>query len=164
MWPAVHQADAVGQRQRLVLVVGDEHDGRAGFAMQPLDLDLHRLPQLAVERAERFVHQDQRRPIDQAACQCDALLLPAGQLAREPAAESAEAHHVEHRGNFGLQRVRRQVAHLQRERDVLRDRQVREQRIVLKHDAHVAPMRRSVRLVLAVDEQPTRMLVRPGHR
>ena len=50
--------------------------------MDALDLDLHLLAQLLVERAERLVHQQQPRLRHQRARHRHALLLAAGQLAR----------------------------------------------------------------------------------
>ena len=55
-----HHRDAVGHRQRLVLVVGDEDERDADLALNALELDLHRLAQLEVERRERLVEQQHR--------------------------------------------------------------------------------------------------------
>ena len=74
----VHHRDAVAHDQGLVLIVGDEDRRDAEFAQQVAQLDLHRLAQLAVERAERLVEQQQRRLDDDRARDRDALLLPAG--------------------------------------------------------------------------------------
>ena len=78
----VHQADAVGHGQGFVLVVRDVDEGGLQFRMQVADFELHVFAQLLVQRAQRLVQQDHRRAIDKAARQRDALLLPAGQLAR----------------------------------------------------------------------------------
>lgn len=40
----VEQADAVGEGQRLILVIGHEHGGGAGIAVQALDLHLRNSP------------------------------------------------------------------------------------------------------------------------
>jgi hypothetical protein len=77
-----HHGDAVGHGQRLFLVVGDIDHGRAELGLQALDLDLHVLAQLLVERAERLVHQKCTRIEHQCPGQRDALLLTAGELAR----------------------------------------------------------------------------------
>ena len=79
----VHHGDAVGQDQRLFLVVGDEDRGQAELALQATDLELHGLAQLAVERTERLVEQQQPRVEDDGTGQRDALLLAAGELARQ---------------------------------------------------------------------------------
>ena len=73
-------ADMIGQHQRLGLVVRDVDEGRAEIRLQLLQLDLHVLAQLQVERAQRLVEQQQRRLEHQAARDRDALLLAAGEL------------------------------------------------------------------------------------
>ena len=50
--------------------------------LEQLELDLHLLPELAVERAERLVEEQHRRPVDEGAGERHALLLAAGELAR----------------------------------------------------------------------------------
>ena len=56
-----------------------------------LQLLLHLLAQLQVERAERLVEQQHLGPVDQRARQRDALALAARQLARAGARRSREA-------------------------------------------------------------------------
>ena len=90
--------DAVAHRQRLLLVVGDEHEGDAGLALDLLELDLHLLAQLEVERAERLVEQQHRRPVHQRAGERDALALAAGQLAGLALAVVAETDPVQRLG------------------------------------------------------------------
>ncbi len=53
----------------------DERD--ADLMLDRLELDLHLVAELAVERAERFVEEQDRGPIDQRSGQCHALLLAA---------------------------------------------------------------------------------------
>ena len=77
---ARHDGDAVGQRQRLFLVVGHEDEGDADGALDLAQLDLHLLAQLLVERAQRLVQQQHLGLADQRAGQRDALALAAGQL------------------------------------------------------------------------------------
>jgi hypothetical protein len=81
--PAVaHHHDAVAQRHRLDLVVGDEHRGGRHLGMQALDLDAHLRAQLGVEVGERLVEQEDQRVAHQAAAERHALLLAARELAR----------------------------------------------------------------------------------
>ena len=47
-----------------------------------LQLDLHLLAELEVERAQRLVEEQHPRPVDQRPGQGDALPLAAGELAR----------------------------------------------------------------------------------
>ena len=161
--PGLHEADAIGHGQRLLLVVGDIEDGDAEALVQLLDLELHVVAQLLVERAERLVHEDDRRPVDQAARERDALLLAARELLRKPARDVRQLHDVEDAAHL-LGRLRcRHAAHVQREGDVLLDRQVREQRVVLEHHADVALVRRLVGRQLAADpDLACRRLDQPG--
>ena len=89
----VEDGDAVGHRQRLVLVVGDEDEGDAELALQLLQLALHLLAQLQVERAQRLVEQQHAGLVDQRARQGHALALAAGQLHRVARAIAAEGDH-----------------------------------------------------------------------
>jgi hypothetical protein len=151
----IHQTDAIGQRERFLLIVSHENDRRAGLPVDPLDLDLHGLAELAVERRERFIHQDQRRLIDKASSQRDALLLAARQFVRKALAELFKPDHVERTGNLRCGHPVRLPAHLQRKCDVLLHRQMREERVVLKHDADIALVGLQIGLIAAVDDQPT---------
>ena len=66
------------------------------LALDPLELELHRLAQLEVECGERFVEQQGAGQVDERPGQGDALLLAAGQLVRAALGELAEADDVEH--------------------------------------------------------------------
>ena len=159
----VHQADAVRHDERLVLVVRDIEDGDAESRMQLLDLELHLVAQLLVERAERLVHEDDRRPVDEAARERDPLLLAAGELAREPLRHAGELHGLERVGDGPLDLGVRQPPHAEREGDVLEDGQVREQGIVLENHADVALKTGRWDGELAVDPDPPRSgAVRPA--
>ena len=94
--------DLVGQRQRLGLVVGDVDEGDAGAALQLLELGAHALAQLGVEIAERLVEQQDAGLDHQAAGERDALLLAAGQLARQPVLEARQVDQRERGGDLLL--------------------------------------------------------------
>ena len=53
--------DAVGQRHRLGLIVGDVDHRRAGAPVERGELLLHRGAQMHVEIGERLVEQHERR-------------------------------------------------------------------------------------------------------
>ena len=78
----VHHDEAVGQGHRLDLVVGDIERGGAELLLQPLDLDPHLHPQLGVEVRQRLVEQKHLGVAHDRAAHCDALALPARELAR----------------------------------------------------------------------------------
>ena len=91
----VHDGDAVGHRHRLLLVVRDHDEGDADVALDPLELDLHRLAQLEVERAERLVEQQHLRLHDQRAGERHALLHAAGELRGLRLLAPGQAHELE---------------------------------------------------------------------
>ena len=77
----IHHRDLVRHDERFRLVVRDVDEGRRELMLQQLQLDLHALAQLQVERAERLVEQQHVRLEHHAARDRDALLLAAGELA-----------------------------------------------------------------------------------
>ena len=92
----VHHHDVVGQRQRLVLAVGDLDEGDAELFLQALQLAAHPHPQERIERRERLVEEQDLRLGDQCARQRHALLLAAGELRREPGRIGRHRHELEH--------------------------------------------------------------------
>src|SRR5581483_4080242 len=60
----VEHGDPVAHRQRLLLVVGDVDERDPDLLLDPLELDLHLLPELEVERAERLVEEQHARMVD----------------------------------------------------------------------------------------------------
>jgi len=91
----VHHRDPVAQDQRLLLVMRDEDGRHLKFPRQFAQLPLHDFPELAVERPERFVEQQNLRVEDQSAGKRDPLLLPARQLAWKPRFEAVETNEFE---------------------------------------------------------------------
>ena len=105
--------------------------------MEALDLGPHLHAQLGVEVGERLVHQEYRRVAHQGAAESHALLLAAGKFAR---LALEQVRHVEHPRRFPdlpVDLVLGQLAHLQRERQVLVDRLLRVERVVLEHHCDV---------------------------
>ena len=77
--------DAVGQRHRLDLVVGDVDHGRVGHALLELgDLDAGRDAQRRVEVGQRLVEQEDFRVAHDGAADGDALALAARQGLGQP--------------------------------------------------------------------------------
>ena len=83
------------------------------------------------------------------------LLLAAGKLARELLLVARESDERQHLADAPSDLVVRDRADAQSVRDVLEDRQVWKQRVVLEHEADVALVRRQPGHVLAVEENPT---------
>ena len=73
----LHDDDGVGHCQRLFLVVRDIDEGYLHLLLYSLELYLHLLAQLQVERAERLVEKEHLRVVDQSARDRDSLLLAA---------------------------------------------------------------------------------------
>ena len=77
-----HHDDPIGQRERLLLVVGDVDRRDAELALDRADLLAQRDADLRVERRQRLVEQQDLRLDRQGPRQRDPLLLPARQLVR----------------------------------------------------------------------------------
>ena len=133
-----HDRDPVAHAHRLFLVVGDEDEGDAELGLEQLELDLHLLAELAIERAERLVEQQHAGPIDERPGERHPLLLAAGQLARLAGREVAHLDHVERIADtvgdlrLGDAALPQPVGH------VLGDVHVREQGVALEHGVDVA--------------------------
>ena len=74
---AVHDRDPVRHGQRLFLVVRDVDERRAELGLDPLQLELHLLAELDVQRAERLVEEERGRPVHERTGERDTLLLAA---------------------------------------------------------------------------------------
>ena len=98
--------------------------------------------ELGVEIRQRFVEQQHARADDDRAGERDALLLAAGELAGELLLVSGETDLRQHVADALPDLGGGEIAHAQPVRDILEDRQMREQRIVLEHEADVALVRR----------------------
>ena len=84
----VEHGDPIAHRQRLALVVGDEHERDPDVALQRLQLDLHLLAQLEVEGAERLVEEQHLGMVDEGPGEGDALALTAAELVRSAVGET----------------------------------------------------------------------------
>ena len=72
----------------------DERD--PDLVLDPLQLELHLLAELEVERPERLVEEEDARVVDDRPGESDALLLAAGQLRRLALLASREVDELEH--------------------------------------------------------------------
>ncbi len=131
-----HHQDAVGQQDRLVDAVGHQHDGLAGAAPDLKQRVLHRFAGQRVKRAERLVHQQQLRVVDQRAADRDALLHAAGQLARVFVLEAGEAGHGQQFAGAGAVVGLAVTEHLHRQQHVVDHRAPGRQGRCLEHHAH----------------------------
>jgi len=117
-------------------------DGRdSDGILDLLDDRPHLNPQFRVQIAQRFIHQQDIRLDDQSTRQGDPLLLAAGQLLRHPIGIFINVHQLHEFVGLLLDRCLVHLPVLQAEGHIVPDRQMRENRIVLKHHADV-PFRR----------------------
>ena len=158
----------VGQRHRLRLVVRDVEDREAEPPLQVLDLEAHLLAEVRIERRQRLVEQHDVRTDRERAGERHALLAAARQvvgaaLCRGERGWCAAAPPRCARSISAL----RQLAHAQRERDVLEHREVRPDGEGLEHHAEVALLRRQVEVLAAATTAACRRRgsrPRPGPR
>ena len=144
--------DPVAHRERLLLVVGDEHERDAEVALHLLELDLHLAAQLEVERAERLVEQQHPRPVHQRPGERDPLALAAGELVRAAVPEARQPHRLERLQGAGAGLGPRHLLDPQAVGHVLQHAHVREQCVVLEDRVDVAGERRQVRDVVAAQQ------------
>ena len=148
----VHNDNAVTHRQRFFLVVCDVDKGDAGALLNTLQLDLHVLAQLEVEGAERLVEQQHARLAYQRTRDGNTLLLTAGKTGHIAVFKAAQTNQLEHFCGFALDVCAVQLFDVQTECNILRNIQVREQRITLEYGVDLALIRRYVVQALAVEE------------
>ena len=162
---AVHHGDRVGHRHRLLLVVRDVDERDPDLVLDALQLELHLLAELQVERAERLVEQEDARVVHERARERDALLLTARELPRLALREAGEPHELEDLGDAALQLALGDALPLEPEGDVVLDRHVREERVALEHRVDVALVRRQPDdvLVAQVDVALGRLLEAADH-
>ncbi len=163
--PAVHHRDRVGHRHRLLLVVRDVDERDPDLVLDPLQLHLHVLAQLEVERAERLVEEKHARVVHERSPEGDTLLLASRELLRLALRESGQSDELEHLGDASSQLILGDALALEPERDVVLDRHVREERVALEHRVDVPLVRRQPDHVLIAQEDPPfgRLLEAPDH-
>ena len=166
--PGVHHDDAVGEIERLLLIVGDEHRGDVARLVDLAQPAPQVLADLGIERAEGFVEQQQARLDRQRAGQCDALALPARQLRWVALAEIGKLHEAQQflDARRDCRRLGSLAARLdaQPEGDVLCHRHVAEQRVMLEDEADAALARRAAAHLDAVEAHFARIgEIEPRH-
>ena len=146
-----HDDDAVGHREGFFLVVRHVDKRDAELALKGAQLDAHAQLQETIEAAERLVEQDRLRTRDEHAGESDALLLAARELARLAVHHRGQTHEINRGLRLDLALRLVDALHLEAERDVIQNRLVREQRVMLEHRGDRAIGRRDAVHQLAVD-------------
>ena len=131
--------DAVAEFERLVQVVGDEHDGPVHAGLQVDEFVLHLGADERVQGAEGLVHEQHLRIVGQGPGQAHALLHAAGKLGGLALLEPFQADQFD--GVHGLFRARGLVhaADFQPELDVVEHAALRQQAEVLEDHGHLVP-------------------------
>ena len=141
MRPVIHHDDPVAEGKGLLLVMGHVEKRHPEPALEILELDLHVAAHLEVERPQRLVQKKEPGLVDECTGQSHALLLSAGELVWEP---------LEHRAHVDLGQcvadpscdlLGREPSELQAECDVVENREVRKQRVVLEDRIDGTPVR-----------------------
>src|SRR5438552_497216 len=122
------------------------------LVVKALDLVLHLLAEILVERAERLVHEEERRVVGSGTGERDALLLPARELCWAPLAQTGETDDLEHSADARFDLAALQLSHSEGESNVFGHCHMREECVVLKHHAQVAPVGRQAHDVGPVEE------------
>ncbi len=142
--PAIQNRNAVGQRHRLYLIMGDKDGGGLQPVLQLADIDPHLTAQLCVQIAKRFVHQEHRRIAHDRAPHGNPLTLTARQGPWPPVQQILDAQN----GGGLFRRVLAlglaDPAQFQAKADVFRNRHMRVKRVVLEHHRNVAVLGRHV--------------------
>ena len=122
--------------------MGDVDEGFLGVLLDLLELELHILAQLEVERSERLVKENDVRVTDEGARDRDTLLLTARKLLHGTLLVALEVYDGEHLCDLLFYLILRQLLELEAEGNVVIYIQMREQRIFLKDSVDVSLVRR----------------------
>ncbi len=149
--PVPHDGDALAQRHRLDLVVGDVHRRDAELLMELGERRAHPDAELRVEVRQRFVHEEGLRLAHDRAPHGDALALPAGELRGLALQELREPEELGDLVDASADVRLRHPPHLQAVAEVLANAHVRVQGVALEDHGDVAVSRREVGHVAAAD-------------
>src|SRR5580692_14069 len=153
--PCVHDRNLVSNLEGLILIVRHEDAGDADLVVQLTQPSAQLHAHLGVERTKRFIQEHDAWLDRQSAGKCHALALPARKLRRISAGLVLELDQIEQfadaRANLLRRRARSTRPHSQTKRDVLEDRHVAKQRVMLKDKPNAPLASRSIGDVLAVE-------------
>ncbi|MGY4546710.1 hypothetical protein ACVMDO_002139 [Bradyrhizobium sp. USDA 4513] len=150
--PAVDQdRDAVGDRHRLAIVLGDVEHGGSAAPQQVRQLEPHLVAQLCVDIAQRIIQQQNIRIADQRPRQRRALLLSVRQFARRVTEHVLDLEQPADRGNAAGD-IAAAGPDAQAACDIVAGGHVREQGKVLECHADPAPLGRSTDHRAAADQ------------
>ena len=145
----IHDSNATGDGHCFFLVVSNDHEGGAGLFLNIHQLKLRSLAQLGIQRAQRFIKQQQLGRFGKRAREGNALALPSRNLVRFPARKLFQPGQFKHLINTGRNRRFVTAFSAQTKGDVVPDGQVRKQRIGLEHHVHSPLVGRNLRNIFA---------------
>ena len=155
--------DTLAQRHRFDLVVRHVDRRHAEAVVETRELAAHRDAQLGVQVRERLVHEECLRLANHRPAHRNALALAARELAGLAVEELLESELLRDLPNPPGALALRDLAQFEREPEVLADRHVRVQGVVLKDHRDVPLARRTVGYVfVAEDDPPARHLLEPA--
>ena len=124
--------DAIRERHGFFLIMGDEQEGDADFALQSFELGLHLFAKIRVQSGQRFVQEEKFRSIYERTSQCDALLLSAAEFCGARIGVVGHFHHNEGFADTRSNLVCRSFGYAKAIGYVVAHVEMREQSIVLK--------------------------------
>ena len=140
----VHDSNAVGDRECLLLIMGNIDRRDANLFLYRADRGTHLHAQLCIEIGKRFIHEQYARMDDDGAGKCNALLLTARETFGKAILIVRDLYHVEDFIDALLHLRLWHLTQLQPIFYVLPHGEMREDRIALEHHADVALMRGNV--------------------
>ena len=149
-----HHGDAVAERERLRLIVGDVDRRQGELVEQIFEILEKAVAEPPVERAERLVEKEHARLGCERAREGDALALAAGQRSDGAVLETLEPDEPEQVADPSGDSLGRVPAHAEPERDVPEDVAVRKERVILEHEPDPTSMRGHRSEVDAVEQDP----------
>ena len=138
------QGDAVRHDHGFFLIMGDKYERDSDFALQRFQFYLHLAAKVGVQRGEWLVEEQQARAVYQRTGESDTLLLSATDFRRFGTGVSSHLDHIQRLFDPGCDFLFGQPGDLQSVANIFRDREVREQRVVLEYGVNPAPVGRQV--------------------
>ncbi len=165
--PLTHHHYTIGYFGRLFLVVGHEHAGEFQLFMQLTQPATQLFTHLRIQRAKRFIKQQNLRFYSQRARQRHALFLAAGKLCRITICQMSKLHHLQQFCHFRFDgcgiRALATWQHRQAKSDIVEHRHMTEQRVMLEHETDLAIARVQAADVGAVEaNMPAGLMLQPG--
>ena len=136
---STHHHDAVGDGHGFLLIVRHMHEGGTDAALDGFQLVLHGAAEFQIQRTERFVEQQDIGGDGEGAGKGHPLALAAGEFMRAAKGFAGQTYERQHSLGFGAAFGARDAAHPQAEANVIGERHVGEQGVVLKHRGGRAP-------------------------